>query len=431
MMQRGFVHVDGRWTHWRAMGRGPIVVMLHESPRSSRSLIPLMKALSDDFCCIALDTPGYGASEPLANRFEPIEAFADATLEALSRLGIHHFQLYGTHTGAAIAVEVALRAPKRVASLLLDGFALFNSEEQNSLLEHYLIPQTPIWDGSHLMRIWSRVRDQAVFFPFYDRSESARLKHPNDNLEFMLHSCLGFLEAGDHYRDGYRAAITYDGKSKANALTVPTRTHMQEKDLIADHLKRTGCMKIEVCDTLLTHSAWLNETRHWFARHDVPSGCAAKLPQALERRFLNVAGSMIYAAAGTGQDILIGSKSPHPRMNGLFGPPTEKSAARWFVDPPGFGTNADADFEAGALEESLCASVHDSGDTDDGFPCMSPDYDGQFLMSSWYAVRDSILFSPWNDKASPNPHSVDFDICALSAGHLALIYGVLSASRTS
>ncbi|MEM7570368.1 MAG: alpha/beta hydrolase, partial [Pseudomonadota bacterium] len=261
MMQRGFVKCGGRYTHWRAMGSGPVVVMLHESPRSSTSLIPLMEALSEQFYCIALDTPGYGASDPLPERFAPIEAFADETLKALSLLGIETFQLYGTHTGAAIACEIGRRAPDRTHSLLLDGLALFTPEEQGPLLEKYLLPQEPAWDGSHLMRIWSRIRDQALFFPFYDRSPAARLDVPNTDLGFMLRSAIGFIEAGDHYRDGYQAALTYDARARAETLAMPGRVHAIEGDLISSHLPRAGGTALDVITAPLPQSQWLTETR--------------------------------------------------------------------------------------------------------------------------------------------------------------------------
>lgn len=102
IMRRGFVvNRDNRFIHWRAMGAGPVVVLLREFPRSPTSLIPLMTALSQDYCCIAFETPGYGASDPPADRFLPISDFSDSLLEAITALGIDTFHLYGSHTGAS------------------------------------------------------------------------------------------------------------------------------------------------------------------------------------------------------------------------------------------------------------------------------------------------------------------------------------------
>ena len=106
-MRRGFVELDGLFIHWRAIGQGPALVLLHESPRSSASLIPLMKRLSNDFCCIAFDTPGYGASDPLPEGVKSLTEFACVIRQTIASLGIETFCLYGTHTGAAIALQLA------------------------------------------------------------------------------------------------------------------------------------------------------------------------------------------------------------------------------------------------------------------------------------------------------------------------------------
>ncbi|RMB12388.1 alpha/beta fold hydrolase [Eilatimonas milleporae] len=249
-MRRGFVTVDGRRVHARAMGRGPVLVMLHECPRSSRSLVPLMRALAERFCCIALDTPGYGLSDPLPERFAGPAPFAATVLGALDALGIDRAGLYGTHTGAAMAVEAALTAPKRVAALVLDGPPAFTERERDSMLAHYLPPLEPVRDGSHLTALWSRVLDQHYYFPFYDRRADTRMPARPLDLVFMTVTVLGFADAGDHYRDAYRMAITYPTAERLARLTgaggadgtddsgVPVLLCSAGDDLLAGHLER-------------------------------------------------------------------------------------------------------------------------------------------------------------------------------------------------
>ena len=80
VIKRGFAYVGERRVHFRAAGGGPPVVLLHQSPRSSAELVPLMQVLARHFRVIAPDTPGYGQSDPVApSSSEPtIDAFADA-----------------------------------------------------------------------------------------------------------------------------------------------------------------------------------------------------------------------------------------------------------------------------------------------------------------------------------------------------------------
>ncbi|NQV81243.1 MAG: alpha/beta hydrolase, partial [Alphaproteobacteria bacterium] len=57
-IRRHFITIGGtRQIHYRRAGTGPAVLLLHQSPKSSREHIPLMQHLMDRFTCIAPDTP--------------------------------------------------------------------------------------------------------------------------------------------------------------------------------------------------------------------------------------------------------------------------------------------------------------------------------------------------------------------------------------
>src|SRR5688500_9437278 len=71
-LTRHFVTLGERQVHYRRMGNGPALVMLHALPRSSRDLLPMMKeAAAAGFTAIAPDFAGYGNSWQL---FTPSEA---------------------------------------------------------------------------------------------------------------------------------------------------------------------------------------------------------------------------------------------------------------------------------------------------------------------------------------------------------------------
>ena len=67
-----------RQVHYRRQGRGPAVLMLHQSPQSSREFEPLMAEWATDFTVFAPDTPGYGLSDPLADTEASMEDIAQA-----------------------------------------------------------------------------------------------------------------------------------------------------------------------------------------------------------------------------------------------------------------------------------------------------------------------------------------------------------------
>ncbi len=105
-VKRGYAEAGDRLVHYRVGGSGPAIVLLHDSPRSSRLHLPLMEVLASRFRVFALDTPGYGNSDPLDMAEPTIPDFASALGEALAALGLEQAPLYATHTSAKIARAV-------------------------------------------------------------------------------------------------------------------------------------------------------------------------------------------------------------------------------------------------------------------------------------------------------------------------------------
>ena len=140
---KGFVAVPHGQVHFRYGGSGPVVVMLHDSPRSSVLHAPNIEWLGEHFTVIALDTPGYGNSTPLPQSAPTIKDFAAALAATLGALGIERCALYGFHTGAKIALQFAADHPERVSLAILDGLALPAETATAEYLERYLQPFEP------------------------------------------------------------------------------------------------------------------------------------------------------------------------------------------------------------------------------------------------------------------------------------------------
>ncbi len=77
LITRHFATIDGtRQVHYRRAGKGPPVLLAHQSPTSGREHIPLIEYLAKDFTVIAPDTPGNGQSDPLPDPKATMEQFA-------------------------------------------------------------------------------------------------------------------------------------------------------------------------------------------------------------------------------------------------------------------------------------------------------------------------------------------------------------------
>jgi pimeloyl-ACP methyl ester carboxylesterase len=246
-IKRHFLTVSGRFgprqVHYRRGGQGPAVLLLHQSPQSSREMEPLIRAWGNRFTLIAPDTPGYGYSDPLRASGQPltaasIEDFAAATLEFAEALGLQRFGVYGFHTGASIGVALAEACPDRIAAVAANGLVMQTEAELTGILGAYLPPLVPRWDGGHLVWLWARLREQTIFFPWYDRRAATRMNFDVPPASQLQQGLLEFLAAGDHYQEAYAAAFSSHAERRLPVITVPVLVTAAARDPLAGHLSR-------------------------------------------------------------------------------------------------------------------------------------------------------------------------------------------------
>jgi pimeloyl-ACP methyl ester carboxylesterase len=167
------------------------------------------------FPAIALDTPGYGLSDPPPSERE-IPDYAAALLEAVDGLGVGRFAVAGVHTGASLALQVALQAgPGRVSHVVFSGLPLLSAEERAEYLRSWSPPMAPAADGSHLRWAWER----------YERIWQG----PPDLLHLGATLLLGNLE---RYHWAYNAAFRYDPRPDLGGLSCPVLFLTAEGDLL-------------------------------------------------------------------------------------------------------------------------------------------------------------------------------------------------------
>jgi pimeloyl-ACP methyl ester carboxylesterase len=251
-----FVQVGERQVFLRHAGLGPAVLLLHQSPQSSHALLPWITRLAPHYAVFAPDTPGFGFSDPLPLAQPTIPDLAAALLRLLDALGLQRVMVYGVHTGAVVAARLALDAPDRVAALVCDGLASFNPQERHDLLDGYLPPFEPRWDGTHLLWLWARMREQYLFFPWQINTQAARLAYPLPSPATLMAAVLDVLAAGDDYRKGYRAPFLYEhGAASAARLTVPAWIFYRASDVLASHAQRLPPLPANVHTAVLAGDA--------------------------------------------------------------------------------------------------------------------------------------------------------------------------------
>ncbi|MGS2616718.1 alpha/beta fold hydrolase [Micromonospora sp. LZ34] len=122
------VTVDGRRVRHRVDGDGPPVLLLHGIGRSLRDFTEQHELLADRYRVHSVDLPGYGGSLPMAEPYT-LPALARFVGRYLDTVGVEApAHLVGNSLGGAIAMQLAVAEPARVASLALVNSAGFGRE---------------------------------------------------------------------------------------------------------------------------------------------------------------------------------------------------------------------------------------------------------------------------------------------------------------
>ncbi len=237
-VHRGYVTTGAGTVHLRYAGEGPAVILLHDSPRSSRLYEALLPQLAERFTAVALDTPGYGNSSPLCSDTAlTIADFADALAEAVRALGLTGAPVYGFHTSSKIALEYARRHPGLAGPVIMEGLSLPPEPPSEAFINRYMAPFVPALDGSHLAAVWTRIRDMHRFFPWFDRRAETRMAVDLPSPALLHDYSLDLFSAGAHYADAYAAAMRYQAAPALAAVQGPAVICCRPSDVLYPYLE--------------------------------------------------------------------------------------------------------------------------------------------------------------------------------------------------
>lgn len=111
----GAFTASGIW--YRVTGQGAAVLLVHGSNLDSRSMAPLATALAPTHTVIETDLRFHGRSRDGTEPF----AFDRDMVEVLDAAGVVTASVIGHSLGAAVALDMALSAPRRIERLVLMG----------------------------------------------------------------------------------------------------------------------------------------------------------------------------------------------------------------------------------------------------------------------------------------------------------------------
>jgi pimeloyl-ACP methyl ester carboxylesterase len=242
---RGRVHLR------RASGEGRPMLVLPTGGGSSAQFSPVITGLAKDRQVFALDYFGNGLSDKL-NRDVTIEMLADDAAAVIEALGFDQVDVWGSHTGSLVGLELAVKHPHLVRRTVLEGPVFISRDFQTDLLDNYFpIIRADKW-GMHLPLIWNWRRDMFLYWPWYrvERSTARQLGLPRAE-ELHLYA-VGILESGPTYDKAYRSAFTYDTANRLPHLRCPTLICAGPNDMLVNGLEEARRFNLPNVEVSLT-----------------------------------------------------------------------------------------------------------------------------------------------------------------------------------
>jgi pimeloyl-ACP methyl ester carboxylesterase len=218
-VRRGYVDTGFGQVHYYAAGeQGPLLFLLHETALSGSEFVRALPLLGAKCRAIAIDTPGYGMSDPPAAPCD-MQSLSARLYAAMQAFGDGPVILAGVHTGSSFALELATTSVKdRVSHVVLSGLALLTSAEIESFRNIITTPEIDR-EGRFLVVEWEK-----------------RLQRWGDDAELadILWGTVEQLRVYERFHWAFDAIFSHDAELALKNLVSPTLFLVGEHDSLVD-----------------------------------------------------------------------------------------------------------------------------------------------------------------------------------------------------
>ncbi|MCX6025023.1 MAG: alpha/beta hydrolase, partial [Chloroflexi bacterium] len=178
------------------------LLFVHGWSSSGRMWHETMRALSDEWRCLAPDLPGHGQSDKPPFAWYSVSNFAEAIGAWADRLGGLPRVAVGHSLGGAVVVELALRYPERIGRIVLVNPVVSGRVSYNLHALSGKVPRQTILDLGR--RVWPRARAHLLRRAARGRAGARMKEYLQRNLQDLAQttadSVLGSARAGDPSR---------------------------------------------------------------------------------------------------------------------------------------------------------------------------------------------------------------------------------------
>ena len=203
------------------------LMCFHPTAVSGDFFRDFMLEMSKDRQVMAMDTPGYGRSDPPPEP-QPMIELAGTAADALDALGYGAggqgaVDVIGYHTGCFIASELAVIRPDLVRRLVLPGIPFNVGEQRQEMYEQLAKPSELTEDGAKAMEIWD----------FWVTG-----RHPDVSLQRGASHFVDHLQSGPYSWWAYHSVFSYVAEERLPLVRQPvlvpnTHGNLQENSRAA------------------------------------------------------------------------------------------------------------------------------------------------------------------------------------------------------
>ena len=208
-VRKGYADTEVGQVHYREDGGGEPVMLFHHTASSSVTFSRVLPILGKRFRTIAVDSPGFGASDGPSEIPGGMDYYARAMLGVMDSLALDRAHVIGVRTGASIALELAANHPERVDKLALCT-ALFieTDDDRRYWQEEFSAPKMWEADGRG-----DFLDDHVLEWVSYFVRE--------DDPEQYLRELIAALQAGPNYWFAYRSVVAHDAYALLPKIRAP------------------------------------------------------------------------------------------------------------------------------------------------------------------------------------------------------------------
>lgn len=229
--RRGYVDGPYGQIHYRRLGKGRPLVLLHQSGMDGRqfdTVHPMLAA--QGFDVVAIDMPGFGGSD--CSPFVPrVEDLAAGIIPAIKNLGFAEVSIVGHHTGTMVGTEIALSGEIAVERLILNGPMPLTDTERTAFFAEKL-PREKTWvpqvGAGHIVA-FAAVRERLV-------GGTLPIERVNS---FVLQAMGGQAP----FWHGHNAGFSYRHEESLPRIECPTLILTNTGDQIYEHARRAHALR--------------------------------------------------------------------------------------------------------------------------------------------------------------------------------------------